>query len=106
MFTLCSCASRGADTHQGIHYSSNYCSHDSEESKIMTKVTTNCCTNNSCKGPINIHKNDESLGEIVESSFNHQHQHQEVHQELKKCCTDCTPLHTVIDIEPKQCKLV
>jgi Cd2+/Zn2+-exporting ATPase len=63
----------------------------------MTKVTTNCSSNNSCKGPINIHKNDESLGEIVESSFNHQHQYQEVHQELKKCCT---PLHTVIDIEP------
>jgi len=97
LFTLCSCASRGADTHHGIHYYSNYCSHDSEESKIMTKVTTNCCSNNSSEGPINIHKNDESLGEIVESSFNHQHQHQEVHQELKKCCT---PLHTVIDIEP------
>lgn len=41
-----------ADTHHGIHYYSNYCSHDSEEIKIMTKVTTNCCSNNSCKGPI------------------------------------------------------
>jgi hypothetical protein len=47
LFTLCSCASRGADTHHAIHYYSNYCSHDSEESKIMTKVTTNCCSNNS-----------------------------------------------------------
>jgi hypothetical protein len=60
-----------------------------------TKVTTNCCSNNSSEGPINIHKNDESS--IRRDCFNHQHQHQEVHQELKKCCT---PLHTVIDIEP------
>ncbi|KAJ6958654.1 hypothetical protein NC653_040336 [Populus alba x Populus x berolinensis] len=49
------------------------------------------------KEPADTHHAGE---EIVESSFNHQHQHQEVHQEWKKCCTDCTPLHTVIDIEP------
>ncbi|XP_034894555.1 cadmium/zinc-transporting ATPase HMA3 [Populus alba] len=89
-----------AATHHGIHHHSGHSSHDLEGSQKTTDNTTNCCSKSSCKNTIDIPKNEESLGEIVESSCSPQHQHQELHQELKKCCTGCAPPHTVIDIEP------
>ncbi|CAK7345757.1 unnamed protein product [Dovyalis caffra] len=93
-----------ADTHHGIHHHSDHSSHDLEQGQKTANVTSNCCSNSSCKDPINIHEDDESQGEIVESNFDHHHhhhhQHQDFHQELKKCCTGCTPLHTIIDMEP------
>eukprot|EP00258_Populus_trichocarpa_P018179 XP_006381163.2 cadmium/zinc-transporting ATPase HMA3 isoform X1 [Populus trichocarpa] len=89
-----------AATHHGIHHHSSHSSHDLEGSQKTTDNTTNCCSKSSCKNTIDIPKNEESLGEIVESSCSPQHQHQELHQELKKCCTGCAPPHTVIEIEP------
>ncbi|KAF9679851.1 hypothetical protein SADUNF_Sadunf06G0058500 [Salix dunnii] len=89
-----------AATHHGIHHHSSHSSQDFEGGKKMTDNTTNCCSKSSCKNTIDIPKNEESVGEIVESSCSPQHPHQELHQELKKCCTGCAPLHTVIDIEP------
>ena len=89
--------SEPAATHHGIHHHSSHSSQDLEGGKRMTD---NCCSKKSCKNTIDIPKNEESVGEIVESSCSPQHPHQEVHQELKKCCTGCAPLHTVIDIEP------
>uniref|UniRef100_A0A6M2FD73 HMA domain-containing protein n=1 Tax=Populus davidiana TaxID=266767 RepID=A0A6M2FD73_9ROSI len=85
-----------AATHHGILHHSSHSSHDLEGSQKTTDNTTNCCSKSSCKNTIDIPKNEESLGEIVESSCSPQHQH----QELKKCCTGCAPPHTVIDIEP------
>ncbi|XP_011019985.1 PREDICTED: cadmium/zinc-transporting ATPase HMA3-like isoform X2 [Populus euphratica] len=90
-----------AATHHGIHHHSSHSSHDLEGSQKTTDNTTNCCSKSRCKNTIDIPKNEESIGEIVESSCSPQHQHQELHQELKKkCCTGCAPPHTVIDIEP------
>lgn len=89
-----------AATHHGIHHHSSHSSHDLEGSQKTTDNTTNCCSKSSCKNTIDIPKNEESLGEIVESNCSPQHQHQELHQELKKCCTGCAPPHTVIEIEP------
>ncbi|KAG5242876.1 cadmium/zinc-transporting ATPase HMA [Salix suchowensis] len=89
--------SEPAAAHHGIHHHSSHSSQDLEGGKRMTD---NCCSKKSCKNTIDIPKNEESVGEIVESICSPQHPHQEVHQELKKCCTGCAPLHTVIDIEP------
>ncbi|KAG6769407.1 hypothetical protein POTOM_025042 [Populus tomentosa] len=89
-----------AATHHGIHHHSSHSSHDLEGSQKTTDNTSNCCSKSSCKNTIDIPKNEESLGEIVESSCSPQHKHQELHQVLKKCCTGCAPPHTVIDIEP------
>ncbi|KAJ6742065.1 CADMIUM/ZINC-TRANSPORTING ATPASE HMA4-RELATED [Salix viminalis] len=89
--------SEPAATHHGIHHHSSHSSQDLEGGKRMTD---SCCSKKSCKSTIDIPKNQESVGEIVESSCSPQHPHQEVHQMLKKCCTGCAPLHTVIDIEP------
>ncbi|XP_048227705.1 putative inactive cadmium/zinc-transporting ATPase HMA3 isoform X2 [Ricinus communis] len=65
---------------------SDHSIHTEEATQKMTKADDHCHSNHCEKNHVNIHIEDDSSEDIVESGVNHRPHHQELHHGIKKCC--------------------